>query len=526
MNIQPSSVNSDADRSDSWIEDRLPPPSSFFPGTAYSDILEQAYRLVEEAEDITLMTGVKGIGKTTLVYRIQSDTPEHWLPCRVDASPMLHPDQLHNRLARCIDLQPSDDDDMAASVAAAFCKLRQQGRLPVVIVDDTEQLPISSLMALLRLHEQRAETTPSCALILLAQPDIDRTLTTHQLHAMGTSRFVRLELPRLAKDEIKGYVRHFLRMEGVKEEVGFSPLQMAALHSESAGIPGKVNKLVIRTLRDAIIPRRNVLPAWLVRWLRRIPPVTAMATAAVALLLLLTVLFQPQLDSLFQESEPMLASLPGLPEEQRQIEPTRDPEEKMAEPLDLPAVTERLDLEAEPVPQAPEPESGTGYRSGELAPTAVTPGSEQAMAVTREPPRPVTPRSPEVAPSVSTSAKSASKSAVTSKPAPAEPVAAGPRFRREAWLLRQRPDAYSLQILAAGSERSVRKFAQTHQLTTDVYYFKSERNGRSWIALLLGIYKDRKTAVTVLNMLPDSLREAGAWPRSLASVQAEIMKAR
>ncbi len=525
MNIQPSSVNSDADRPDSWIEDRLPPPSSFFPGTAYSDILEQAYQLVEEAEDITLMTGVKGIGKTTLVYRIQSDTPEHWLPFRVDASPMLHPDQLHNRLARCIDLQPSDDD-MAASVAAAFCKLRLQGRLPVVIVDDAEQLPISSLMALLRLHEQRAATTPCCALILLAQPDIDRTLTTHQLHAMGTSRFVRLELPRLAEGEIKGYVRHFLRMEGVKDEVGFSPLQMAALYSESAGIPGKVNKLVIRTLRNAIIPRRNVLPAWLVRWLRRIPPATAMATAAVALLLLLTVLFQPQIDSLFQESEPTLASLPGLPEEQPQVEPSRDPEERRAEPLGFPAVTERLDLEAEPVPRAPEPETGTGYRSGELAPTAVIAEPEQAMAVTREPPRPATPRSPEVAPSVSASAKSASKSAVTSKPAPAEPVAAGPRFKREAWLLRQRPDAYSLQILAAGSERSVRKFAQAHRLTTDVYYFKSKRNGRPWIALLLGIYKDRKTAVTVLNMLPDSLREAGAWPRPLASVQAEIMKAR
>ena len=525
MNIQSSPIESDAGGQDSWIGDRLPHPSSFFPSTAYNDILERVHRLAEDAEDIALLIGVQGAGKTTLLYRIQSDIPEHWVLCRVDANPMLHPDQLLNRLARCIDF-PSRDEGLVESVAAAFCKLRLQGRLPVVMVDDAEQLPISSLMALLRLHEQRAATTPACALILFAQPNIDRILTSHQLHAMGTARFVRLELPRLAHDETGEYVRHFLGMEGVEEELGFSPEQLAALHRESGGLPGKVNELVNRTLRDVIVPRRDPLPARFVRWLRRIPPATALASGAVALFLLLTLLFQPQIDSLFHEPEPTVASLPELSVDQRHAEPIREPEERRVQPLRLRPFAGRLDREAEPLPRALKPDSDTRYKTEESAPTAENAEPEEVRVVAREPVQPVTPRPPKAAPPVSEPTKPVSQPAATPKPVHSESVAAAPRFKREAWLLRQRPEAYSLQILAAGNEQSVRRFARQHRLTTDVYYFKSQRNGRPWIALLLGIYKDRKTAVTVLKMLPDSLREAGAWPRSLASIQDEIKKVR
>ncbi len=525
MNIQLSSIDPDAGGQDSWIDDRLPPPSSFFPGTAYNNILERVHQLAKDAESVALLTGVQGTGKTTLLYRLQSDIPEHWLPCRVDANPMLHPDQLFNRLARCIDL-PLLDEGMAESVAAAFCELRLEGRLPVVMVDDAEQLPISSLIALLRLHEQRAAAAPACALILLAQPDIDRTLTTNQLHAMGSVRFVRLELPRLALDETAEYVRHFLRMEGVGQGHEFSPQQMTTLHSESGGLPGKVNELVLRTLRDAIVPPLDPLPARLLRWLRRIPPVTALTTAAVALLLLSTLLFQQQIDSLFQEPTPTSAALPENPEEQRPIEPVHDQKETMTQPLPIPPVAEWLDSEVEPIPQAPEPRLNIRYESGESAQTAVISGPEEARAVSQEPPRPATPLSPEAAPSVSGLAKPVSRPAAIPESLQSEPMAAAPPFKREAWLLRQRPDAYSLQILVAGNERSVWRFTQEHRLTTDVYYFVSKRNGQPWIALLLGIYGDRNTAVTVLNMLPESLRKAGAWPRSLASVQAEIRKAR
>ena len=104
MNGPSSAIESDTAGRGGWVKDRLPPPSSFFPSIAYDDILEHLHRLAEAAREVALLTGVPGAGKTTLLFRFQSDTPEHWLPCRVDANPMLHPDQLHDRLAHCIDL--------------------------------------------------------------------------------------------------------------------------------------------------------------------------------------------------------------------------------------------------------------------------------------------------------------------------------------------------------------------------------------------------------------------------------------
>lgn len=528
MNSDPSTVEPIAAGRESWVDDRLPPPSSFFPSIAYDEILDRLHRLTEAAEEVALLKGAQGAGKTTLLYRIQSDTPEHWLPCRVDANPMLHPDQLLGRLARCVNHQ-LPEEATAEGVTAAFCKLRLQGILPVVMVDDAEQLPISSLMALLRLHEQRAATHPACALILLARPEIEGTLTTHQLHAMGTARFVRLELPRLAEDETAEYVRHFLRMEGVEQALAFNPRQLAALYSESDGLPGKMNDLVIRHLRDAIVARQDPLGARLLRWLRRIPPATALATAAVALLLLSTLLLQPRTDIPSREGvQPATPSFIRPPGEQLRPEAVSEREERRVQPLALPPVAERLDSEAQSPPPAQVPESTTVPERGETATIAEhpVPELEPEAAEAMKPKPPETPATPKASPPDTVSVATESIAPVAAVQGRSQSAAATPRFEREAWLLKQRPDAYTLQILATGSERALWNFAREHRLTTDVYYFKSQRNGRPWITLLFGIYKDRDTSVTVLNMLPDSLRKAGAWPRSLASVQDEIRKVR
>jgi len=533
MNGLSSTIESDTVGREEWGDDRFPPPSSFFPSIVYDDILERLHRLAEAAQEVALLTGVPGAGKTTLLYRFQSDTPEHWLPCRVDANPMLHPDQLHDRLAHCIDLPvlfegPVEEfspleERTAEGIAAAFFKLRLRGRLPVVLVDDAEQLPISSLMALLRLHEQSAGDQPACALILLAQPEIEQTLTTHQLRAMGTARFVRLELPRLAEEETAEYVRHFLRMEGVEQSLDFDPQQLAALHRESGGLPGKVNELVVATLRDAIIHRKDPLPERIFHWFRRIPPITALATVVVALLLLSTFFFHPKDESLTDDA-PELAVTPSPPLEEVVVEnqPLADsavePNEVSVQPLPLPPVGDDSISQTEPTPDIDDSlENGAiPSKMEESESMSEQLASEPAEVQVVEEPAPV-----EKPPSHPEPIAADTVTKEVSVPSP-KPALEGPQFKREQWLLKQRPNAYTLQILATGSESSVREFARKHQLSSDVYYFKTRRNGRPWVALLFGLYEDRSAASAVLNMLPEPLREAGAWPRSMASVQKEI----
>lgn len=516
MNTQPPSLEFGYRVADNGQEDRLPEPSLFWSSPAHEELLHQVRNLVESTRDIAVLIGRQGVGKTTLVYRLQSSIPAHWRICRVDCNPMMHPDQLLIRLGRCVNAHPVNDGT-AEAVEQALARLRQQGQLPVFVLDDAEQLPISSLITLMRLHEQRVESSPICALILLAQAAFDRTLTTHQLHAMGTNRLVRLEMPLLSNEQIGDYIRHFLRVEGVESDLELDAKQLAGIHRDSGGLPGKVNDMVIRALRKPDLRTHSPLAERIKLKIRDIPPMTATATAVVAALLILSTLFQAQINNLFQQSEP---------EQQQPLEPTTTVESTYpGEPtMDAKAVHKTPRPQSLTLPpqsgisQSAELEMDPPAQSGEHRESAAL-----STAVAQKPAQSETSRHPPAAIRITEPVETTQNGTTPEVSATTETE---PRPKRAAWLLKQDPDAYSLQILAAGSEAAVQRFLRQHGLDRDVYYFESRRKGLPWFAVLHGIYKDRGTAVSALNQLPESLRKAGAWPRTLSSIQKEIRQVR
>ena len=81
---------------------------------------------------------------------------------------------------------------------------------------------------------------------------------------------------------------------------------------------------------------------------------------------------------------------------------------------------------------------------------------------------------------------------------------------------------YTLQLIGVQEEKAVERFVRTHQLVGSVAYFRSLRNGRAWFSVVYGIFSSRDEAVAGRAQLPAALRNAGVWPRSLASVQQAI----
>lgn len=91
-----------------------------------------------------------------------------------------------------------------------------------------------------------------------------------------------------------------------------------------------------------------------------------------------------------------------------------------------------------------------------------------------------------------------------------------------AWIWDQDPRHYTLQLLGARSEASVRRFLRAHRLAGKAVYFKTRRKGGDWYSLVYGSYPDREQARKAAARLPASLREAGPWARSFASIHAEL----
>ncbi len=502
---------------DSWIRDRAPDRSLFFRNPEHDRLLELVRHLVENTDHIVLLCGEEGAGKSTFLYRLQGELPDHWLFCRLDANPLMHADQLLNNLAKRLHAAPGGEQT-PERISAALSALQLQGRLPLVLLDDADQLPASSLMALLRLHEQHEGDRPDFALLLLAHPRIEDTLDSHQLHAMGTAHFNKLVLSPLPLELTADYVRHYLRVENAPDDINLSPEQLARVHRRGHGLPGRINEQVIRVLHEPHqrsmrlqLPQNWTLPGWL----SGLPPITLAAAAAVLLLLVATLALQERINALFQPPPDTIGLALPTPTMSRSLPLTHETATPATEPVQI-AQEE----------QAPQPLEQEGPEPG--GDSKVEPPEEPYIDEPLIPPPPETLATPPAAALEPAPHPAGQPAAALAATAPTE-RAAKPTTNNmtiplpdETWLLRQPPGNYSLQLLAAGNEAAVKRYLNQARLPDKLVYFESTHNHKPWFTVLYGSYPSRDTALEALKRLPAKLRKSGAWPRRLDSVQAAI----
>lgn len=88
------------------------------------------------------------------------------------------------------------------------------------------------------------------------------------------------------------------------------------------------------------------------------------------------------------------------------------------------------------------------------------------------------------------------------------------------WLNSRDAGRYTLQLVGATDRASIEKFVTIHSISQPFAIFERQMNGRPWYSLIAGDYPDRAAAVAARERLPASLKGAGIWPRTFASVQA------
>ncbi len=100
----------------------------------------------------------------------------------------------------------------------------------------------------------------------------------------------------------------------------------------------------------------------------------------------------------------------------------------------------------------------------------------------------------------------------------ANPHTAAGGLRREAWVLAQPAQHYTLQILAAGSEALARDFIQQHGLASRAAYIESLTQNATVFRVFYGSYASRGEADKALAGLPRALTTGSPWVRSFAEV--------
>jgi len=95
------------------------------------------------------------------------------------------------------------------------------------------------------------------------------------------------------------------------------------------------------------------------------------------------------------------------------------------------------------------------------------------------------------------------------------------------WLNSDAADAYSVQLMVAGSDEQLRnnlkalpKFVEIN----DIYMYRREAYGRPMINVLWGSFQSRQEAQDELDELPRSWRASRPYVRTLSSIRAELSR--
>jgi DamX protein len=433
-------------------------------------------------------------------------------------------------------------------------------------------------------------------------------------------------MPLLKKEQTVAFIEHILAVEDSSGSLRLSSAQSEKIHADSGGLPGRVEQLVLESMRTGIIQ-------WGAARLSSVSPLTTVATIIGVVALLLMLIFQDSINSLFGESEEV-ASQPELPSEGEvsltlpptpaveppesattAVEMTTNPPAAIAlpEPLETaqpaaepglpdspkdvvaikreesvstvelpvlqveevqPETVVAADLEAEqgqqqlaapvvvkaatepvvveegtpsisppdvvqPQQQAPAPDQVEVAASAEEVSAPETAPTEEAVAAETvavpdaeaAPVEEVIPEQPVVVEKSSATPPPQQEPAAP-KPAPVrdatpkkpkvEQQAKSTGVKQEAWLLRQSPEDYTLQLIGLRDAQGIPRFIKRNSLNGQAAYFRTSHQGQPWFVVLYGVYPNRGAAVKARSKLPPKLRGTGVWPRSFGSVQKEI----
>ncbi len=92
-------------------------------------------------------------------------------------------------------------------------------------------------------------------------------------------------------------------------------------------------------------------------------------------------------------------------------------------------------------------------------------------------------------------------------------------MKREAWVLSQSPDHYSLQIGSVTREDKMTNFLKQNEVTNDAAYIRVVIKGVTRYNALYGVYENYSDATAAIEDLPPRLRKVKPWVRSFRMIQ-------
>lgn len=296
---------------------------------ALTERLELLKHYTQYGNLLLIISGERGIGKSSLKQRFINTALEEWKICQIQAHTMMDASLLLKQVAHGFGITeaPFEPSALYEVLSAQLEHLHQKSYEPILIIDDAHELPQDALQSLLYLAEHHSDHQTALRIILFCEPEIETMLEDPAIHSLKERVTHSMEIPRLDETQTAEYLRHRLAVAGLDGTSPFTPKLIHKIYKASDGIPSHINEYAHQNLLDDREPVTNEemdLDDELMSSATQFTFRNMILGGAALAIVVAVLLFQNRINSLFEEAEEVVTQAELIQKDKKPTEITQD----------------------------------------------------------------------------------------------------------------------------------------------------------------------------------------------------------
>ncbi|PTS77646.1 general secretion pathway protein GspA, partial [Sphingomonas sp. HMWF008] len=296
-----------------------------------------------QGEGFIVITGDVGAGKTTLVGHLMDTVDATRLQVIKIVSTQIEAEDLLRMVAGGLDVNADGltKAQLLVAIERGLHATARAGRRTLLIVDEAQALPVSSLEELRMLSNFQTGGHALLQIFLLGQPEFrERLHGSDRLEQLRQRVIAMHHLDPMEREEVEPYMRHRLGVVGWSGRPHFTADAFTALYAGSDGVPRRLNQLAGRVLLYGAIEQLDTIDGRAVATvvadiagdMPGVRPITVPAFVAEPAPIVVP---EPE-PEVVAEPEPIVAAIVPEPEQQPETLPEPQPEPEAEAPRPLP----------------------------------------------------------------------------------------------------------------------------------------------------------------------------------------------
>lgn len=221
-----------------------PDPGFLYLSPSHKEALASIIYGVEARKGFVTITGEVGVGKTTIIRSYLEKVDRKSLRTIYVFNSNVSFQGLLGSILRDLDHDvPNDVLNMVDSLHRKLIEEYKRGRNVVLIIDEAQNMPLETLENLRMLSNLETTKDKLLQILLVGQPELEKTLQLHELRQLRQRIAVRCRILPLNNIESMEYIRHRLSKVTPRIDSVFTKGALNRVVKEAKGIPRTINIL-------------------------------------------------------------------------------------------------------------------------------------------------------------------------------------------------------------------------------------------------------------------------------------------